>query len=47
MHSAEDECFMRRKHTAIWSVAATPEEAIQLALTTPLWDASVRKFAAL
>ena len=47
LQRAADECFMRPQHTAIWSVAATPEEAIQLALSTPLWDASVRKFAAL
>ena len=47
LQRAADECFMRPQHTAIWSVAATPEEAIQLALTTPLWDASVRKFDAL
>ena len=47
LQRAADECFMRPQHTAIWSVAATPEEAIQLALTTPLWNASVRKFAAL
>lgn len=47
LQRAADECFMRPQHTAIWSVAATPEEAIRLALTTPLWDASVRKFAAL
>ena len=47
LQRAADECFMRPQHTAIWSVAATPVEAIQLALTTPLWDASVRKFAAL
>lgn len=47
LQRAANECFMRPQHTAIWSVAATPEEAIQLALTTPLWDASVRKFAAL
>ena len=47
LQRAADECFMRPQHTAIWSVAATPEDAIQLALTTPLWDASVRKFAAL
>ena len=47
LQRAADECFMRPQHTAIWSVAATPEEAIRQALTTPLWDASVRKFAAL
>ena len=47
LQRAADEGVMRPQHTAIWSVAATPEEAIRLALTTPLWDASVRKFAAL
>lgn len=39
--------FMRPVHSSIWRVAATPEEAVRLAETTPLWDASVRKFAAL
>ena len=38
---------MRSQHAAIWQVAATPAEALQLAQTTPLWDKSVRKFAAM
>jgi hypothetical protein len=28
-------------------VAATPEEAVRLCEETPLWDANVRRFAAL
>jgi len=42
-----DEHFMGPRHADIWQVATTPEEAINLVLTTPLWDASVRKFAAI
>jgi len=44
---AVDEQFMRPQHGAIWSVAYTPAEAIRLCETTPLWDKSVRKFAAM
>lgn len=43
---AADEHFMRRQHLSIWQVADTPDEALRLAATTPLWDATVRKFAA-
>ena len=39
--------FMRRIHTDIWQVAATPEEAVRLCEETPLWDTNVRRFAAL
>ncbi|MBP3829903.1 MAG: TIGR00730 family Rossman fold protein [Bacteroidaceae bacterium] len=42
-----DEHFMGPRHADIWRVAQTPEEAIDLVLSTPLWDASVRKFAAI
>ena len=42
-----DEHFMGPRHAEIWRVAQTPEEAIDLVLSTPLWDASVRKFAAI
>lgn len=44
---AAEEQFMRPVHKQIWSVAETPEEAVRLVETTPAWDASVRKFAAL
>ncbi len=47
LQKAADEKFMREAHTAIWHVAATPEQALELARTTPLWDKNVRKFAAL
>ena len=47
LQRAIDEHFMRKEHASIWHVAQTPEEAIKLAETTPLWDASVRKFAAM
>ena len=42
-----DEHFMRPVHCEIWRVASTPLEAIRLCEETPLWDSSVRKFAAL
>ena len=47
LQKAVDEQFMRPQHSAIWSVAKTPAEAIHLCETTPLWDKSVRKFAAM
>ncbi len=37
--------FMRREHAAIWQVADTPEQALELAQSTPLWDTSIRRFA--
>ena len=42
-----DEKFMRKEHGRIWEVASTPEEAIQLLYTSPLWNKEIRKFAAL
>lgn len=47
LRRAVDESFMRSQHAAIWQIASTPEEALHLAQTTPLWDKSVRKFAAM
>ena len=47
LQRAVDENFMRPQHVAIWQVAATPEEAVELLYTTPLWDKSVRKLAAI
>lgn len=44
---AVDEQFMRPQHTAMWAVAATPAEAIELLYTEPLWDKNTRKFAAI
>ena len=44
---AIDENFMRQQHGDIWNVAQTPEEALRLLYETPVWDISIRKFAAL
>ena len=43
---AIDENFMRQQHGDIWKVAQTPEEALRLLYETPVWDISIRKFAA-
>ena len=47
LEKAIDENFMRRQHGDIWKVAQTPEEAVQLLYETPVWDISIRKFAAI
>lgn len=47
LRKAVDENFMREQHGAIWHVAQTPQEAVELMYTTPLWDVSIRKFAAI
>ena len=47
LERAIEENFMRRQHGDIWRVARTPEEAVELLQTTPVWDASIRKFAAI
>jgi uncharacterized protein (TIGR00730 family) len=43
---AIEENFMRRLHETIWRVAYTPEEAVEAIYNTPVWDVSVREFAA-
>lgn len=45
MHQAISQNFMRPVHADIWRVAPTPEEALKMALETPLWDTSIRRFA--
>lgn len=45
LHLAIRENFMRPVHADIWRVAPNPEEALEMALTTPLWDTSIRRFA--
>lgn len=47
LERAIDENFMRRQHGDIWHVAQTPEEAIGLIHSAPIWDSSIRKFAAI
>jgi uncharacterized protein (TIGR00730 family) len=43
---AARERFMREEHLKLWTVASTPEEAMEQALTTPDWDASRAKVLA-
>ena len=47
LERAIEDNFMRKEHARIWRVAQTAEEAVQLALSTPLWDTNVRRFAAI
>lgn len=47
MRRAVEENFMRVQHGDIWQVARTPLEALELIYTTPVWDVSIRKFAAI
>ncbi len=47
LHQAVDQHFMRSEHEAIWQVATTPEEAVQLLYTTPVWSKEIRKMAAI
>ena len=47
LRKAVDENFMREQHGAIWHVAQTPQKAVELMYGTPLWDVSIRKFAAI
>ena len=47
LERAIEENFMRQQHGDIWKVAQTPEEAVELLQTNPVWDASIRKFAAI
>ncbi len=44
---AAGEQFMRPVHLGIWTVASTPAEAVGQLFSTPVWDAKVRKFAAI
>ena len=47
LQRAMDENFMRSQHGAIWYEAKTPAEAVELIHTIPVWDSSIRKFAAI
>lgn len=42
---AVDTHFMGEIHCNIWSVASTPEEALDIIENTPLWDTSIQKYA--
>ena len=45
LQQAVEQRFMRLQHADIWRVASTPEEALEMALTTPEWDRNIRRFA--
>lgn len=47
LEKAVDEHFMGKIHSKIWSVASTPEEALQQVNDTPVWNPEIRKYAAL
>ena len=47
LQRAMDENFMRQQHGTICHVASTPQEAVELIHTIPVWDSSIRKFAAI
>ena len=47
LDKAIDQNFMRVEHGDIWKVASSPAEALDLIFTTPRWDESIRKFAAI
>ena len=44
---AIEENFMRPEHVKLWEVANTPEEAVDLLYTIPMWNKEFRKFAAI
>ena len=45
LEQAIDQHFMRREHAALWEVAFTPDEAVDLCASLPLWNKEIRKFA--
>ena len=45
LEQAIDQHFMRREHEALWETAFTPDEAVNLCCTVPLWNKEIRKFA--
>lgn len=47
LQRAIDGNFMRPEHRAIWLVATSAQEAIDLLHTTPWWNKNVLKFAAI
>lgn len=47
LQRAVEENFMRTQLGSIWHVAKTVREAVELVHTVPLWDVSIRKFAAI
>ena len=44
LRRAVDERFMGASHASLFTVAATPAEALRQVCETPLWDTGIRKF---
>jgi hypothetical protein len=42
-----EEKFLRQEHLNTFAVASTPQEALDLVMNMPMWDANVRRFAKL
>lgn len=47
LERAVEEHFMGEIHEKIWSVARSPEEALEIIHNTPKWNREIRKYAAL
>lgn len=47
LERAIEEHFMGEIHEKIWSVARSPEEALEIIHSTPKWNSEIRKYAAL
>ncbi len=47
LRQAVDENFMGTQARCHLACGQTPQEAVELIYTTPLWNASIRKFAAI
>ena len=46
LEKAVREHFMREEHLRLWTVASTPEEALEQGENAPAWDADTAKFMA-
>ena len=46
LEKAVREHFMREEHLRLWTVASTPEEALEQVENAPAWDADTAKFMA-
>ena len=47
LKNAIDGNFMRKEHQAIWQVASTADEAIDMLYHAPVWNRELRKIAAI
>ena len=47
LEKSADENFIHHRHQAMWHVAESPEEALELAIQKQDWDSNARSFAAI